>query len=304
VADPVELVVGLIKANDTRKAESFSSALSSVMNRRNSNIFWRALIDKAALMTDQGVVNDPLEMTRIFVRNRLDPNMSFDNGDLPLNIMVARSSQLGRLALGVIPFDINQLDKEGRTPAMRAVQAAKSQSFSSFDVVIEMIRHPSFKPDVGDQAAHICFKGLAWLQMAAGVVGAEEASSASTKLIEVLAEKNYDFNGARETPDAKYGSTINTPLAYCIKKAAQGLEWCRSRKTGEQMGETVWSITQELMRRGADPCLQMEATDRVQLIELCRDGGFPDGMMQRLEAGLLAQAISAPSGKRRIAQRL
>lgn len=296
MTDPVELVVGLINSNDARKAESFSAALSTVMNRRNANIFWRALIDKAAVLAEQGSGSGPLEMTKVFVRNRLDPNMSLDNGDFPVNVMVARSHKLTALALESFNFDLNVLDKSGRTPGMRALEAAKAQTMPSFDVVSKIVGAKSFRPEVADQAAQICFKGLAWIQVAAGsgsgVIG---ATAAAVRLLDALASKGYDFNAARETPDSMYGSTINTPLAYCIKKAVQWLEWSHARKAGSQMGEAVWFIAQDLMRRGADPCLQMEAGDRVQLLELCRTGGFPSGMMQSLEAGLLSQSISEPS---------
>lgn len=297
MADPVELVLGLINSNDTRKAESFSAALGSVMNRRNSNIFWRALIGKAALLVEQrgGAGAGALDMAKIFARSRLDPNMSLDNGDFPINVMVGRSPKLGALALESFDFDLNVLDKSGRTPGMLALEAARALSAPSFDVVSKMVGAKGFRPEVGDQGARICFRGLVWIQVAAGLgADVQEGAACTELLLDKLAEKGYDFNAARETPDSKYGSTINTPLAYCIKKAVQWLESSRAPRSGAKMGEAVWFTAQELMRRGADPCLQMEATDRVLLLDLCRGAGLPSGMTQSLEAGLLSRAIDGP----------
>ena len=310
MGDPVQFVVERIKANDmgTCAALAQSEGWGLLMNRRNQNIFWRALIDRAARPAASSEA-DPLALAKFFISNRLDPNAPLDTGELPLNALMQRDARLaGQAAKEIRAINLNASDRDGRTPAMQAVELLRTQpSGPGFVVLSELVGSPAFDLNSRDQGAAVCFKALALAPIAAAHGDHQAAMDGALALIGSLHGKGYDFNAARETPDvnARFGAQINTPLAYCVKKAALWLEWGGAGGRAERAGSTVWAIATELIRRGADPCLQMETGQRVQLMELCRKSHFPAGMLQSLESGLLAQSIGPVSAvKKKPARRL
>lgn len=304
MSDSIQIVMRVIKANDLSTVGELSGALGALMNRRNQNIFWQALIDKATHLHGQSKMGDALAMTRIFMSNHLEANVPLDNGSMPINVLMARSPSLAAVAIREMAFDVNLPDRAGRTPAMWGVELAKSKSIDVYETLIALARTPSFDLKVGDQGAAMCFKGLAWAPTSAAFGDPELATRGARGLVDALASKGYDFNAARETPDVKIGSTINTPLAYCIKKAAHWLEWSGKSSKSERVGAVVWSIAQDLIAHGADPCLQMEPGQHVQLMDVCRKANFPKGMMQSLEAGLLEQIVASVDEKKPAPRRL
>lgn len=310
MGDPVLYVVERIRANDVRTCTQLaqSEGWGLLMNRRNQNIFWRALIDSAASPATAAAA-DPLALAKLFISNRLDPNTPLDTGELPLNVLMLRDAQLGvRAAREIRTINPNASDRHGRTPAMQAVELLRTQSVGAgFAVLSEIVAYPSFDLDVCDQGAAVCFKALALAPVAAAHGDHQAAMDGALTFISALQSKGYDFNAARETRDVnvKFGSQINTPLAYCIKKAALWMEWGSVRGSSERAGSTVWAIATELIRQGANPCLQMEAGQRVQLIDVCRRSKFPAGMLASLESGLLAQEVGpASASKKAPARRL
>lgn len=306
MSDPVKIVISLIKSNDVAACAKLSEGLRALMNRRNQNIFWHALIDRATRLHEEGTINDPLAMAKLFVANRLDPNAPLDSGELPLSVLMSRSPGLGLAAAeGLAGISLNEVDRSGRTVSLNALDLLKTHPGAGYQVLAGLVRRPSFDLSARDQGASVCFKGLSWAPIAAATgANSDEAIDGALTLIAALDSKGYDFNAARETPDSKFGSTINTPLAYCVKKAAQWLEWSGHGARSSRAGTAVWAIANDLIRRGADPCLQMEAGQRVQLMDLCRKSNFPSGMMQSLESGLLAQSLSAEEAPKVKARRL
>lgn len=305
MSDPIQMVLELIKRDDVATVDKIGDGLRPLMNSRNVNIFWRAIIDASAKSVATKGDKANLGMARAFVKQKLPLNACLDNGDLPINMALSRSAALGKLMLSDLPVDVNCFDKSGNTPALHCLGLARTMSIQSMDPVVSMVSRRDFDLHVKDQGAAICFKALSSLVIAAAADDDKNIGIWPSKLLAVLTAKGLDLNSARETPDSSIGSTINTPLAYCIKKTAQWLEWNGHSQKSRRVVAAIADLTFEFIKHGADPCLQMEPGRHVELMEICRRHQFAPGMVEALEAGILRQSIASeklacqmPSAKR------
>lgn len=293
--DPIQIVSSLIRDGNVRALSAAGNQLRPLLNRRNSNIILHALIDQAAKAQAARPSADNLAMMRVFAKNGLGLNDPLDNGDLPLNALMARDAGLAMAAIRdpAFAWDLNACDRSGRTPLIQSAEICKSRSANLVDLMRILIDHPSVDLDAHGQGGFVAYKGLYWLTIVSSVAGRLPASMGASVLVHSLAAKGYDFNAAQATADVVFGSRINTPMAYCIKKAAEWMRWNTRSVKKAVVAEALSSTVQALISRGADPSLQMEPGQRVELMALCKQAGFPDGMMQALEAGVLSVSLSA-----------
>jgi hypothetical protein len=305
MSDPVQMLLELIRRDDAATVETLGDGLRGFMNSRNINIFWRAIIDAADKSVSTKGDRAHLGMMRAFVRQKLPLNACLDNGELPINMALSRSAGLGKLMLSELPVDVNMADKSGNTPALHCLGLTRTMSIHAMDPVVAMVARGDFDLRAKDQGSAICFKALSSLAIAAAADDENKLAIWPAKLLSALAAKGFDLNAARETPDATIGSTINTPLAYCIKKTAQWLEWNGHSKKSKRVVDAIAAITFDFIKLGADPCLQMEPGRHVELMEICRKYEFAPGMVEALEAGILRQSLASvkppsqtPSSKR------
>lgn len=271
--------------------QALGSAAKGLRNRRNATLFWRSGIERAAEDLSRAMP-DPLgAILALAATGALPLDDPLDNGETPLAAMAARSPVLAARALEALGLDPNPLDKAGQSAMARALSLARSDPSGQAQWILSLAGSPRFDLSVGDQGAQACFKGLGAVALPWAVAEPEKARRFALELGEKLSARGYDFNAARETPDAKWGSTVNTPLAYCVKKAAQ---WSRvAPSKTDAIAQAVECLAELLMGWGADPSLQMEPGQRVALIEACREGRLNPRLAASLEAGVLAQALGS-----------
>lgn len=296
--ETVEVLLRKIQAND---GALIGSVDRSLMARRNVGLIWAALIDQSAKDFDMRKRMDCLSAMRALAKERLPLDDALENGELPFGMILARSPGLGALAVGDIPFDLNAVDREGRTPAQKCIALAARAPMDYFEAMAKMAARPDWRISEKDQGAAVCFAVAGKLPYFASSAREGEARALAWRIFEGLAEKGYDFNAAREAGDAKMGSAINTPLAYCVKRAAR---WSSANRADKAVMGAVEAIVAMLIGRGADPGLQMEPGERVHLLEACRRAGLGSGLAASLEAGILGACIGDGAAAKPLRQRL
>lgn len=292
MAATVEFLLGQIRANDGESISRQAEA-RSLMGRRNAGLIWAALIDQSAKDFDTRRPGDCLSAMKALAKERLALNEPLENGETPFGMMLARSPGLASLAIGEVSFDLNALDRSGITPAQKCVSLAARAPMDYFMAIAKMAAQPEWKIEAKDQGAAACFAVAGKFPYFAASARDGEARAVAGLIFEALAAKGYDFNAAREAGDAKMGSAINTPLAYCVKKAAR---WSCSGRADKAVMGSIEAIVAMLIERGADPGLQMEPGERFHLLEACRASGLGSGLAASLEAGVLGVCIGGDGG--------
>lgn len=298
MAATVENLLEKIRANDG-EAISKEGGARALMGRRNVGLLWAALIDQSAKDFDTRKPLNCLSAMRALAKEGLPLDDALDSGEIPLGMILARSPGLAALSIGEIPFGLNARNKEGITPAQKCLALAARAPMGYFMAIAKMAGRPEWKIEAKDQGAAVCFAVAGKLPYFAASGRDGEAAGLAGRIFEGLAAKGYDFNAAREAGDAKMGSAINTPLAYCVKRAAR---WSSSGRADKAAMGAIEAIVAMLVGRGADPGLQMEAGERVQLLEACRTSALGSGLAASLEAGILGISIGGSAGGGRAAR--
>ncbi len=287
----IDIVGGLekiIRKNDAQTLAKIAPELKPLLNRRNCGIFWRVLIDVSGTLADKKVgglfSGDPIACMKAMVHGGLPPNAELEKGRRPIFEAFARSENLALLMIRDLPsLDANALDPNGKTLLMLAAKGAHGESGASARIVLELLRGGKVDPALKDQGASALFDTLSKIVLRCQAPGAAELES---DLLDAFVRAGVDINAPRCRPDLHNPVQINTPLAYFLKKIA---DWGAGSRPG--LREGAERIAEKMLDLGADPALQLEKTDRLALMRVCETAGFSDGLAQRLERKVLADAM-------------
>jgi len=166
MSDPLRFVLNAVAGGDVHAIRTLAPALPSIYNRRSNAMIWAAIVDAAGKAEAKGD-SDPLKIMKVFIANKLPMNDCLDSGELPLNMLFARSASLGMACVKELLPDLNASSKSGMTPALFCFEKYKQRGVSSIRMVGEMFQQPGVDLSAADQGAQLLFKGLAWLPICA-----------------------------------------------------------------------------------------------------------------------------------------
>lgn len=297
MTDPLKFVLNTIAAGDVQRIRTLAPALPSILNRRSNSMIWSAIVDSAGKAAAKGD-SDPLKILKVFVANKLPMNDCLDSGELPLNMIFARSPDLGMACVRELLPDLNASSKSGVTPALFCFEKYKQTGLHSIRMIGDMFRQPGVDLLACDQGASLLFKGLAWLPICAAN-GSElsEVESVASHFVESFTLLGFDLNSPRGFNDVKIGAKINTPLSYSIKKCAQWLEWGGGAKA-QRASAGLNAVVRVFIEAGANPELQVERGQQVELMQICDRAGFDPSLAAFIEFGIIKNQIDTarPSG--------
>lgn len=294
MAAMLDVVLGCIKANEFSTLGKLGPDMAALFGRRNLGLIWPALIDQAAKNFDMRKPIDCLGSIKALAARGLPLDQKLDSGDHPLNMLLERSPRLAAAAIRELPFDVNNLGRGDGTPSEKCLKIAGRNPLDYLEALEELVASSTWSAQANDQGAKICFAigGLFPYMSIHG--GPAAAAGPLEKILDGLVRKGCDLNAARLAPVAKTGSPVNTPLAFCVKKAAR---WAENGGKGAAR-EAIHAVARMFIERGADPSLQMEPGDRVALMDVCRQSSLGQELAATLESGVLRAAVGgAGSGK-------
>ena len=295
--EPIDYVGKKLRENETTffNEENVSSLKCYLNNKRNFVKLWRTFVDSLSLLKAQNSVN-PIASGLSLFKNACLLNEALDSGELPLALLLSREPKLGGAFLQKVKYSPNIEAKSGETLALSELANARSYSLDHMDNVLSIISHPDFDLSSKDQGAQICFTGLSWLLIAYTVSDdCEKIKKIMESLIKLLYIKGFDLNSPRSRQDVIYGSKINTPISYCIKKSAHWLEMKKNNKLNEKLGEGLQYLCELFLEYGANPSLQAESTQKIELLALCEKNYFPKRLMSIIEGGIIFNDIKEKS---------
>lgn len=306
--DATKTIETWIRRHEPEKILAVGPRLKEALNQRNRNVFWRALIDQAGEMSAKRAAGsfqgDPMACVKAMVAGGLALNFRLEKGEYPIHLALDRDPLIGLEFLKLRP-DVNALNSQEDTPLLSLVKLtrAAAPSVKRLECFAAIARAPGIRWELRDQGASAFFDLLPLLAIVGQDLPAQELREVSSAIVDAFAGNGFDINAPRGKFAPGDEVRINTPLAFFIKRMAQ---W--NRLTGgmrdEGVREAVSNLTDALLSRGADPCLQMEPGARMALMEVCRQGGFEPGVAARLESAAIGAAAPAKAGSGRRGSRL
>lgn len=294
--DTTKTIENWIRAHDAAKLAMVAPRLKEALNARNKTIFWRALIDRAGEMAAKkaagSYAGDPMACVKAMLAGGLPLDFQMEKGESPIYLALERSPAVGRAFIKLRP-NLNTVDRADLTPLLFAVKNLKTQAPTAdgLAVVGELASSGGVEWRFKDQGAKAFFDLLPLIAQMAASCELEGLKEVASQTIQGFVKNGFDINAPRGMGVSNDAVRIHTPLAYFIKKMGQwhSLTGCLGIPEVSQM---VSCLVETLLENGADPCLQMETTERMALMDVCRGAGFPAGLAERLESSALLGATT------------
>lgn len=311
--DVTKMIESWIHHNDVEKLLKVQTKLSEAFTTQNKPLFWRAAIEKAGDLTAHKLSGhfsgDPLASIKVLVQSGLSPNIVLDKAERPVFLALHRGPILTENLLDLKP-DLNVANEKGQTPLQIAIEKIKTggEVKEKLSLIKRMVETDGLQWNFKDQGAFLLFELPFIIINQAHTESKEDLSSITRSIFKESQKRKLDFNLPRGKGVSNNEVKINTPLAYFLKKMNQWheLTGCMNHSDVNAM---VSEMVEIFLEHGADPSLQMEKSDRLALMEICRHTGFEAGLAERLEAAVLRSAIktgtenassSSRSGKTRL----